>query len=276
MSVSTVIKALKIAIMALRDKKTRKKIIIIVLTPVFVIFLLFSVLIYIITSPLDVLLKGGIDIYSLAKFKKSEAVLQYSAKDNYSSLNYTKSKIKQNNTDIVYYNQMDKPWNTMLYGTLRTIGTSGCGPTSMAIVISTFTKKDVTPAETADWSYKNGYLVQGYNNGNAYAMSSHALIPALADAYGLQCSGISKNRDTADKIREALSEGKLIVAIMGPGHFTSGGHFIVLSGLTDDGKIIVADCASRQRTDQTWDIDTIINEAKGSAGAGGPFWAISN
>jgi hypothetical protein len=163
----------------------------------------------------------------------------------------------------------------MLYGTIRTIGISGCGPTSMAIVISTFTGKEVTPAETSDWSYQNGYLVQGYDNGSPYAMSSHSLIPALAEEYGLNCTGISKNSYTADKIYKALSEGKLIVATMGPGQFTSGGHFIVLSGVTEDGKILVADCASKQRTNQEWDIQTIINESKGGAGAGGPFGAIN-
>lgn len=42
-------------------------------------------------------------------------------------------------------------------------------------------------------------------------------------------------------MQEALSQGKLVVASMGPGTFTRGGHFIVLTGITDDGKIKVND-----------------------------------
>jgi hypothetical protein len=105
-------------------------------------------------------------------------------------------------------------------------------------------------------------------------MSSHSLIPALAKEFDLTCTGISKNNSTATELYQALAQGKLVVAIMGPGHFTSGGHFIVLRGVMDSGKILVADCGSRQRTNQEWDIETIIREAKGNAGAGGPFWAI--
>ena len=65
-----------------------------------------------------------------------------------------------------------------------------------------------------------------------------------------------------------------MVAIMGPTHFTDGGHFIVLRGIKD-GKILVADCGSRQRTKETWSLDLIASEAKGTASAGGPFWIIS-
>lgn len=61
---------------------------------------------------------------------------------------------------------------------------------------------------------------------------------------------------------------------MSAGHFTSDGHFIVLTGIKD-GKITVADCGSRQRTKQTWSLDLIVDESNSSASAGGPFWIIS-
>lgn len=74
-------------------------------------------------------------------------------------------------------------------------------------------------------------------------------------------------------IVDALSQGKLVVAIMLKGHFTSSGHFIVLRGV-ENGKILVADPASYTRSQQTWDLSIILNEASGRAGAGGPFWII--
>ena len=75
------------------------------------------------------------------------------------------------------------------------------------------------------------------------------------------------------RILDTLSSGKLVVAIMSKGHFTSSGHFIVLRGV-QDGKLLVADPASYTRSQQTWDLSIILNEASRSAGAGGPFWII--
>lgn len=57
-------------------------------------------------------------------------------------------------------------------------------------------------------------------------------------------------------------------------HFTKGGHFIVLRGITAEGKILVADPASVKRSNQEWDLSIILEEARKGAGAGGPFWAI--
>ena len=62
---------------------------------------------------------------------------------------------------------------------------------------------------------------------------------------------------------------------MGPGKFTSGGHFIVLRGITEDGKILVADPGSQKRSNQKWDLSLILSQAKENAQAGGPFWIIS-
>ena len=75
------------------------------------------------------------------------------------------------------------------------------------------------------------------------------------------------------KIVDALSNGKLVVAIMTKGHFTNSGHFIVLRGVKD-GKILVADPASRDRSGMEWDLPLILNEASTHAAAGGPFWII--
>jgi hypothetical protein len=61
---------------------------------------------------------------------------------------------------------------------------------------------------------------------------------------------------------------------MSKGHFTSRGHFIVLRGVTEDGKILVADPASVKRSEQLWDLSVILDEANKNAGAGGPFWIV--
>lgn len=75
------------------------------------------------------------------------------------------------------------------------------------------------------------------------------------------------------RIVDALSEGKLVVALMTKGHFTSSGHFIVLRGVENE-QILVADPASTTRSQKAWDLSIILNEASKSAAAGGPFWII--
>ena len=164
--------------------------------------------------------------------------------------------------DVVYYSQADPRWGGTDFGG-NTVGAAGCGPTSMAICISTLSKK-VSPLTTCQWGAKHGYYIKGSG-------WSHSVIPALAKQYHLKCKGIGKNRSA---LSQALSEKKLVVAIMAKGHFTNGGHYIVLRGMTGDGKILVADCGSKARN-KAWDFNIVYNEARSGADAGGPFWIIS-
>ena len=166
-------------------------------------------------------------------------------------------------TEVVYYNQLDERYANKPYGT-DDIGGYGCGPTAMAMVVSSLTDDLVDPVEMAKWSYDNGYWCSGSG-------SYHALIPAAAEAWGLPVSGCTASEP--QRITDALSSGKLIVAIMSAGHFTSSGHFIVLRGVKDE-KILVADPASRTRSEQSWELSIILNEVSKAAGSGGPFWII--
>ena len=166
-------------------------------------------------------------------------------------------------TPVVYFNQLDERYASQPYGT-DNIGGYGCGPTAMSIVVSSLTDETVDPVAMAQWSYENGYWCK--NSG-----SYHALIPAAAEAWGLPVSGCTTSEP--QRILDALAAGKLVVAIMSEGHFTSSGHFIVLRGVKD-GQIMVADPASYKRSEQLWDLSIILNEASRRAGAGGPFWII--
>ena len=166
-------------------------------------------------------------------------------------------------TPVVYYNQLDERYASQPYGT-DNIGGYGCGPTAMAIVVSSLTDDMVDPVEMAKWSYDNGYWCKSSG-------SYHALIPAAAEEWGLPVSGCTTSEP--QRILDALADGKLVVAIMSEGHFTSSGHFIVLRGVKD-GQIMVADPASYKRSGQLWDLSIILNEASRRAAAGGPFWII--
>ena len=166
-------------------------------------------------------------------------------------------------TEVIYFNQLDERYAGEPYGTDH-IGGYGCGPTAMAIVVSSLTGNIVEPPEMAQWAYENGYWC-------SKSGSYHSLIPGAAEEWGLPVSGCTASEP--QRIVDALSGGKLVVAIMSEGHFTTSGHFIVLRGVQDD-KILVADPASASRSQKAWDLSIILDEASKRAGAGGPFWII--
>ncbi len=169
-----------------------------------------------------------------------------------------------NSKDVVYFSQYDSRWGSKMYGKTNTIAGAGCGPSSLAICISTLTNKTVTPPEVCEWSVKTGHRCEGSG-------SYHSLIPDGAAHWGVPCRGIGQSKK---QLVQALQDGKLVIAIMSQGHFTKGGHFIVLRGITSQGKILVADCASYERSQKEWDISIFFNECNKGAASGGPFWVL--
>ena len=100
-----------------------------------------------------------------------------------------------------------------------------------------------------------------------------SLIPEGAGHFGLMVD--YADRTQAQKLVDALAEGKLAIAIMTKGSFTQSGHFIVLRGVTEDGQILVADPASTSRSEQPWPLEIIMGEARQTSGTAGPFWLLS-
>lgn len=192
-----------------------------------------------------------------------DGMLQHTQYDGVTLSSLGEVRFTDGATEVVYFNQLDERWANKPYGT-DNIGGYGCGPTSMSIVISSLTNEVVDPEEMAKWAYENG----GWCSKSG---SYHSLIPKTAKAWGLPVEGCKASEP--QRIVDALANGKLVVALMLKGHFTSGGHFIVLRGV-QDGKILVADPASYSRSKKLWDLSIILNEASTRAGAGGPFWII--
>ncbi|WP_123040578.1 C39 family peptidase [Cohnella candidum] len=136
--------------------------------------------------------------------------------------------------NLVYYSQEDLRWKNQMYSNIRdsnqTIGLTGCGPTSFAMVYSSFTGKSLLPPEAAKYSVDHGFRTS--ENGTSWA-----LFPSIAKSYGLSCAATG----SLNAVKKALSDGALVIASMSAGgHFTRGGHFIVLTG-AHDGLIDVMD-----------------------------------
>lgn len=167
---------------------------------------------------------------------------------------------------VTVYSQADPSWSSYLYGGRDPMASYGCGPTALAIAVASLTGQNITPADTAAWSYANGYYSPGRG-------SVHALIPRGAEGYGLKAEKLTPL--TPDSFRMALSADKLLILLMGPGDFTDSGHFIVAYGYDDSGNILIADPASQERSSSAWPADTLITQLSRSARDGGPVWVLS-
>lgn len=165
----------------------------------------------------------------------------------------------------VYYNQNDPEWKDKPFGG-DPIGPYGCGPTAMAVVVSSMTEKQTDPAQMSVWAYEHDYWCSGSG-------SYLTIVEGTSKAFGLDCV-LSKQCD-AKALAEHLNGGGMAVALMAPGHFTDSGHFIVIHGVAPDGKLLVADTASRERSLSPWDPQLIVKEAAASNGDGVRLWLIS-
>lgn len=111
----------------------------------------------------------------------------------------------------------------------RTVSTSGCGFTSSSMIISYLLSEKITPREfVAPWS-----RAHYYTGGMMWS-----LVDASTDHYGLE-RAISTT--SIDAVVSALKDGHPVMSSQGAGLFTTGGHLIVLRGVTADGKILVND-----------------------------------
>lgn len=154
-----------------------------------------------------------------------------------------------------FFNQSDPAWGNKLYGKEGTLSSSGCGPTTYAMIAKSF-GNTVTPADTADWFVSHGHRV--YGSGTDH----QAFQDMSANVYGINAS---VSGPSMDFMVNNLKSGNPMIASMKPPTFTSGGHFITLVGMTEDGKILVNDPAGQKgiaRTGKSWDPSLIVNESK--------------
>lgn len=165
---------------------------------------------------------------------------------------------------VVYFNQGESPWSEMSFGS-DPVATHGCGPTAMSMVVSSLAEESVDPGEMASWAAENGYCAPSSG-------SYLSIVEGTARAYGLSVSSW-ESRDP-DDLLQALSAGSIFVALMTRGHFTDGGHFIVLRGATLEGGVLVADPNSRDRSLTAWDPQLILDELSSSSSSGAPLWCF--
>lgn len=132
-----------------------------------------------------------------------------------------------NGMQIPHYLQTD--YASIPYGN-GSIASSGCGPTSFAMIASYLTGSTITPIDAVAWC-GNAYYAPGAGTYWSY-------FQAASDHFG--CGTVTQTT-SASSVLQALSQGCPVISSQSPGLFTSGGHFIVLRGITANGKVLVND-----------------------------------
>jgi hypothetical protein len=127
---------------------------------------------------------------------------------------------------VPLYNQLD--YKDIKYGDYGTVSSHGCAIVSLAMVSSYL----------LDTEYSVEKLAEQFDDYNTEKGSKWILIDDSAKELGLS---LQEKTSDANKVVEALKNGQVVISVQSGGIFTDGGHFIVLTGITDDSKILVND-----------------------------------
>lgn len=153
--------------------------------------------------------------------------------------------------EVPYLYQTDTAWADTPYAG-ATIKTHGCGPTALNMVYIALTgKTSLNPEKIAAYAQENGYVDSGATSWVFMSEGAHGL-------------GINSRELSADEsaIKAQLNMGHPIICIVGPGDFTTDGHFIVLTKVADDGTIEIRDPNSVERSHKTWDAKRILSQCR--------------
>lgn len=152
--------------------------------------------------------------------------------------------------------QWDPKWGYFKYGN-NVLAINGCGPTAVSMVASGLTgNKGITPIKVAKYSDSNGF--------HEVSGTSWNLMSDGVKKFGIKGWKID---NTKEEFVKALENKNPIICSVGPGFFTQEGHFMVISGIKD-GKLIIHDPNSINRSEKLWRYEDIYKQIKSA-------WAYS-
>lgn len=153
---------------------------------------------------------------------------------------------------IPTFYQFDERWKDQVYGD-GAMELTGCGPTCLSMVLCGLTQSaKYDPAQVARLADRWGYYAEG-------AGSLWTLMTEGAERFGLRAEEVIFDRE---HIEQELRAGRPIICVMGPGDFTTTGHFIVLCSLDAEGRVTVHDPNSRERSERGWELDELMPQIK--------------
>lgn len=153
---------------------------------------------------------------------------------------------------IPRFYQNDVRWKYLPYGS-STIGAGGCGPTSAAMVLTGYTKDVITPVDATNYSLAHGYRCPDGTDWGFFK--------SIGGTYNVEVKQLAAS--ARQEVLDALAKGHAVIASMSPGHFTSSGHFIVLTHINENRQIVVNDPYDPLGTkNRGWDPSIVLSEAK--------------
>ena len=156
----------------------------------------------------------------------------------------------ENCTQVPLLMQWDERWGYKPYAGYL-FGLTGCGPTCLSMCAIYLTgNPDYSPEYVRTFAIENGYYVE--NNGSTWTLISEG-----GPMLGLDVTEIPLDEQ---RLLENLWVGNPVICIMGPGDFTDGGHFIVLTGADGEGNLTVNDPNSYRNSERTWTFDEIRDQ----------------
>ena len=171
-------------------------------------------------------------------------------------------------SNIPYLSQVDYRWKNTSIG-YSTIGSSGCLPSTAAMIINYYKGTNYTPVDIARQLYSAGYM-----NTPTYFGSTSDSYKVVQDNYGLSY----QNNLSYSQLIGCLKGGKLVAAAVGKGDFVYGygiTHVILLAGY-NNGYVYVYDPLDPYKNGY-YSIDSIWQQQSSDYGDlqnGGPFFAF--
>ena len=171
-------------------------------------------------------------------------------------------------SNIPYLSQVDYRWRNTSIG-YSTIGSSGCLPSTAAMIINYYKGTNYTPVDIARQLYSAGYM-----NTPTYFGSTSDSYKVVQDNYGLSY----QNNLSYSQLIGCLKGGKLVAAAVGKCDFVYGygiTHVILLAGY-NNGYVYVYDPLDPYKNGY-YSIDSIWNQQSSDYGDlqnGGPFFAF--
>ena len=154
--------------------------------------------------------------------------------------------------------QWDTRWGYEKYGS-DYLSITGCGPTCLAMAGLYLTGNEtMRPDRVAEFAQRNGYYASGYG-------SSWTLISEGGEKLGLSVTELPLVKK---KITDALEAGLPVILAMGPGDFTTAGHYIVLTGV-EEGLFRVNDPNSYANSEKLWSYEELESQIRN-------IWAIAS
>ncbi len=157
----------------------------------------------------------------------------------------------KNCTEVPLFMQWDKRWGYIKYGD-DVAGLTGCGPVCLSMA-AVYVKQDIkySPDYMLEFAKNNDYCIKGGG-------SEWALISEGGKKLGMDVTEIPLDEN---RIVKNLEAGNPIICVMGPGDFTTKGHFIVMTGY-ENGKIKINDPNSYANSKKLWNYDDIYKQIK--------------